>query len=179
MTGAHRLSAAAAFVFLGSLGCGTAALAVEPRQTTGQAASSTGAGQGDTSQPGVTQLNEGSACGTTGGSAAAGGAKAQGQTQQAAPSDCPAGEATGAKAQPGQAAAGTRDEVTGIVTQADKQAGWIVVDGQTYTLSQEGGGEVTLPAAGEKITFSYQERGGQRVITNRAGEAVIARATAG
>jgi hypothetical protein len=66
------------------------------------------------------------------------------------------------------AAAGT--EVTGIVTQADKQAGWIVVDGQTYTLSQEGGGEVTLPAAGQKITFSYQERGGQRVIT-RIGQA--------
>ncbi len=172
MTGAHRLSAAAAFVFLGSLGCGTAALAVEPQQTTGQAASSTGTGQGDTSQPGVTQLNEGSACGTTGGSAAAGGAKAQGQAQQAAPSDCPAGEATGAKAQPGQAAAGTSGgtEVTGIVTQADKQAGWIVVDGQTYTLSQEGGGEVTLPAAGQKITFSYQERGGQRVIT-RIGQA--------
>jgi hypothetical protein len=86
-------------------------------------------------------------------------------TEQAATS-------TGAAAQQGQAPAGTSGgtEVTGIVTQADKQAGWIVVDGQTYTLSQEGGGEVTLPAAGQKITFSYQERGGQRVIT-RIGQA--------
>ena len=56
-------------------------------------------------------------------------------------------------------------EVTGIVTQADKQAGWIIVDGQTYVLSQKGGGDVGLPAAGEKITLSYQERDGQKVVT--------------
>ena len=61
------------------------------------------------------------------------------------------------------AAAGT--EVTGIVTQADKQAGWIVVDGQTYVLSQKGGGDVGLPAVGEKVTLAYQERDGQKVIT--------------
>jgi hypothetical protein len=61
------------------------------------------------------------------------------------------------------AAAGT--EVTGIVTQADKQAGWIVVDGQTYVLSQKGGGDVGMPAAGEKVTLAYQERDGQKVIT--------------
>jgi hypothetical protein len=61
------------------------------------------------------------------------------------------------------AAAGT--EVTGIVTQADKQAGWIIVDGQTYVLSQKGGGDVGLPAAGEKVTLSYQERDGQKVVT--------------
>jgi len=61
------------------------------------------------------------------------------------------------------AAAGT--EVTGIVTQADKQAGWIIVDGQTYVLSQKGGGDVGMPAAGEKVTLAYQERDGQKVIT--------------
>src|SRR4051794_32036891 len=61
------------------------------------------------------------------------------------------------------AAAGT--EVTGIVTQADKQAGWIVVDGQTYTLSQKGGGDVGLPAVGSKVALAYQERDGQKVIT--------------
>jgi len=60
-------------------------------------------------------------------------------------------------------AAGT--EVTGIVTQADKQARWIVVDGQTYVLSPKGGGDVGLPGAGEKVTLSYQEQGGQKVIT--------------
>ena len=56
-------------------------------------------------------------------------------------------------------------EVTGIVTQADRQAGWIIVDGQTYVLSQKGGGDVGLPAAGEKVTLSYQERDGQKVVT--------------
>ena len=56
-------------------------------------------------------------------------------------------------------------EVTGIVTQADKQARWIVVDGQTYTFAETGGGDVGMPAAGEKVTLSYQERDGQKVIT--------------
>ena len=98
MTGTRRLSAAITLVALWSIGECAAAFAVEPQQTTGQAASSSGA-KGDGSQPGVSQLNEGSACGATGGSAAAGGGPAQGQ--QAAPSKCPAGEATG-KAQPKQ-----------------------------------------------------------------------------
>jgi hypothetical protein len=52
------------------------------------------------------------------------------------------------------AAAGT--EVTGIVTQADKQARWIVVDGQTYTFPETGGGDAGMPAAGEKVTLSYR-----------------------
>ena len=61
------------------------------------------------------------------------------------------------------AAAGT--EVTGIVTQADKQARWFVVDGQTYTFPETGGGDVGMPAAGEKVTLSYRESDGKRVIT--------------
>ena len=56
-------------------------------------------------------------------------------------------------------------EVTGIVSQADKQAGWIIVDGQTYVLSQKGGGDVGMPAAGEKVTLAYKEQDGQKVIT--------------
>jgi hypothetical protein len=56
-------------------------------------------------------------------------------------------------------------EVTGIVTQADKQARWIVVDGQTYTFPETGGADAGMPAAGEKITLSYKETGGKRVIT--------------
>ena len=56
-------------------------------------------------------------------------------------------------------------EVTGIVTQADKQARWIVVDGQTYTFAETGGADAGMPAAGEKITLSYKESGGKRVIT--------------
>src|SRR3954453_15815265 len=60
-------------------------------------------------------------------------------------------------------AAGT--EVTGIVTQANKQARWIVIDGQTYTFSETGSGDVGMPAAGEKVTLSYKESGGKKVIT--------------
>ena len=56
-------------------------------------------------------------------------------------------------------------EVTGIVTQADKQARWIVVDGQTYSFPETGGADAGMPAAGEKITLSYKESGGKRVIT--------------
>ena len=31
--------------------------------------------------------------------------------------------------------------------------------------SQKGGGDVGMPAAGEKVTLAYQERDGQKVIT--------------
>jgi hypothetical protein len=56
-------------------------------------------------------------------------------------------------------------EVTGIVTQADKQARWIVVNGETYTFPETGGADAGMPAAGEKVTLSYKESGGKRVIT--------------
>jgi hypothetical protein len=56
-------------------------------------------------------------------------------------------------------------EVTGIVTQADKQARWIVINGETYTFPETGGGDAGMPAAGEKVTLSYKESGGKRVIT--------------
>ena len=74
-------------------------------------------------------------------------------TEQAATS-------TGAAAQQGQAPAGTSSgtEVTGIVTQADKQARWIVVNGETYTFPETGGGDAGMPAAGEKVTLSYTGR---------------------
>jgi hypothetical protein len=65
-------------------------------------------------------------------------------------------------------------EVTGTVTTVDKQAGQIVVDGQTYQLSQgggAGGGAATMmPAAGDKISFFYKDEGGKKVIT-RIGQA--------
>jgi hypothetical protein len=59
-----------------------------------------------------------------------------------------------------QTSSGT--EVTGIVTRADEQARQIIVNGETYTLQ---GAEVSLPKAGNKITLSYEERAGQKVIT--------------
>ena len=55
--------------------------------------------------------------------------------------------------------------MTGVVTQADKQARWIVVDGQTYTFPETGGGDAGMLAAGEKVTLSYRESGGERVTT--------------
>jgi hypothetical protein len=65
-------------------------------------------------------------------------------------------------------------EVTGTVTSVDKQGGQIVVDGQTYQLSQgggAGGGAATMmPAAGDKISFFYKDEGGKKVIT-RIGQA--------
>ena len=56
-------------------------------------------------------------------------------------------------------------EVTGIVTQADKQARWIVINGETYTFPETGGGDVPTPAIGNKVTLSYKESGGKKVIT--------------
>ena len=60
------------------------------------------------------------------------------------------------------AATSSEPEVTGIVTRADEQAGQIVINGETYIFK---GGEVSLPRAGSTVTVSYQERGGQKVIT--------------
>jgi hypothetical protein len=65
------------------------------------------------------------------------------------------------------AATSSEPEVTGIVARADREAGQIVINGETYILQ---GGEVTLPEAGSKVTLSYEERGGQKVIT-RIGQA--------
>jgi hypothetical protein len=60
------------------------------------------------------------------------------------------------------AATSSETEVTGIVTRADEQAGKIVINGETYILQ---GAEVSLPRAGSTVTLSYEERGGQKVIT--------------
>ena len=56
-------------------------------------------------------------------------------------------------------------EVTGTITQADQQARWIVVNGETYTFPETGGGDVPTPAIGNKVTLSYKESGGKKVIT--------------
>jgi hypothetical protein len=60
------------------------------------------------------------------------------------------------------AATSSETEVTGIVTRADEQAGKIVINGETYILQ---GAEASLPRAGSTVTLSYEERGGQKVIT--------------
>lgn len=60
-------------------------------------------------------------------------------------------------------------EVTGIVSQVDKENRAFVVDGQTYTVEQAGGADM-MPQAGNKIKFSYDERGGKKVVT-RIGQA--------
>ena len=88
------------------------------------------------------------------------------------------GRSVGADAHPVRGDDGTADssgkEVTGTVSQVDKQNRQIVVDGQTYQLSQgggAGGGAATMmPAAGDKISFFYKDEGGKKVIT-RIGQA--------
>jgi hypothetical protein len=60
-------------------------------------------------------------------------------------------------------------EVTGIVTQVDKENRQFVVDGQTYSLEQSGGANM-MPQAGNKVKFSYADRGGQKIVT-RIGQA--------
>ncbi len=98
MTRNRLLPVAAVLALLGALGGVGAAFAVAPGMTTEQAASSTG-NQPDAPKPGVTQLNEGSGCATTGDSAAAAG---RGQTQQVSPSPCPTDKASAPEAQPKQ-----------------------------------------------------------------------------
>jgi hypothetical protein len=55
-------------------------------------------------------------------------------------------------------------QVTGTVSQVDKQNMQFVVDGQTYEMEQ-GGGATMMPQPGNKVTFSYEDRGGKKVVT--------------
>jgi len=82
---------------LASFAFGERAWSVDAKTTTEQAASSTG-NQGDTTQPGVTQLNQGADCSEKGGVVDADKAASQGQ-MQASPSPC---AAETAKGKPGQ-----------------------------------------------------------------------------
>jgi len=60
-------------------------------------------------------------------------------------------------------------EITGTVSQVDKENRQFVVDGQTYTMEQAGGADM-MPQAGNKVKFSFEDKGGKKVVT-RIGQA--------
>ena len=80
------LAASTVALFAAVLSAGNV-LAIEPKQSTEQAASSTGTSE---DKPGVTQVDEQQGCAPADASAAATTTTAQGPTAPAAPSPCPA-----------------------------------------------------------------------------------------
>ena len=88
--------------------------------------------------------------------------------------------AAGALAIHGAAAQQTQDQqaqegpdgikVTGMVTDVDKDANEITIDGKTFIMSDSGGGAAMMPQVGAEITLFYREEGGQNMIT-RIGQA--------
>jgi hypothetical protein len=61
-------------------------------------------------------------------------------------------------------------KVTGMVTDVDKDANEITIDGKNYIMSDTGGGAAMMPQVGAEITLFYREEGGQNLIT-RIGQA--------
>ena len=87
---------------------------------------------------------------SAGGAFAAGagtGAAAGGDQYQTSPA--PAGEAG-------------RKQLTGFVDDVDEDTGRIVVDGQTLVMRPNP--EAFFPRKGQKVTFVYEEKDGQKVI---------------
>jgi len=74
--------------------------------------------------------------------------------------------ALAAHAQNATTGAATADgtKVTGVVKEVDKNGGRLVVNDETYMLPPSGGTFV-VPDKGDEITFFYEDRGGQKVVT--------------
>ena len=62
------------------------------------------------------------------------------------------------------AGAETKKEVSGTVEEFDTASGRVVVDGQDYFIPPSADG--LSPQAGDKITLTYEEQGGRRVVTS-------------
>src|SRR4051794_22128661 len=76
-----------------------------------------------------------------------------------------AGTETGAAAGGDQyqpASEAGRKQLTGFVDDVDEDTGRIVVDGQTLVMRPSP--EAFYPRKGQKVTFVYEERDGQKVI---------------
>jgi hypothetical protein len=80
-----------------------------------------------------------------------------------------AGSATGTAAggdqyqtPPAPAGEAGRKQLTGFVDDVDEDTGRIVVDGQTLIMRPSP--EAFYPRKGQKVTFVYEERDGQKVI---------------
>jgi hypothetical protein len=84
---------------------------------------------------------------TTGQAATSTGGQAAGDQYQTSPA--PAGEAG-------------RKQLTGFVDDVDEDSGRIVVDGQTLVMPPSP--EAFFPRKGQKVTFVYEEKDGQKVI---------------
>ena len=87
----------------------------------------------------------------------------------------PAGAALAASTEAGSAAGGDqyrstpaaageagRKQLTGFVDDVDEDTGRIVVDGQTLIMRPSP--EAFFPRKGQKVTFVYEEKDGQKVI---------------
>ncbi|MCE3250800.1 MAG: hypothetical protein K0R41_4625 [Geminicoccaceae bacterium] len=74
------------------------------------------------------------------------------------------------QAQMGQEGGEDGMKVTGMVTDVDKDANEITVDGKTFIMSDTGGGAAMMPQVGAEVTLFYREEGGQNLIT-RIGQA--------
>ena len=62
------------------------------------------------------------------------------------------------------AGAEAKREVRGTVEEFDMTTGRVVVDGQDYFIPMTGEG--LRPKAGDKISFTYEEQGGRKVVTS-------------
>jgi len=82
-----------------------------------------------------------------------------------AAADAESGTAAGGdQYQAGAAPAGEagRKQLTGFVDDVDEDSGRIVVDGQTLIMRPSP--EAFFPRKGQKVTFVYEEKDGQKVI---------------
>jgi hypothetical protein len=66
-------------------------------------------------------------------------------------------------------AAGEGMSVTGTVTEADSESGKFKLNGETYSMAKQGGTSM-MPQSGDKVTLTYEDRGGDKVVT-RIGQA--------
>ena len=66
-------------------------------------------------------------------------------------------------------AADEGQKVTGTVSSVDQETGKVVIDGETYMMDKQAG-TVMMPAAGDKVSLTYRDEGGKKVVT-RIGQA--------
>jgi Cu/Ag efflux protein CusF len=63
-----------------------------------------------------------------------------------------------------QPAGSSQQVITGLVESVDEGTGRIVVDGKTLYMTANG--EMAIPEVGQKVTYVYEQRDGQNVITS-------------
>jgi Cu/Ag efflux protein CusF len=76
----------------------------------------------------------------------------------------PAAAAGTDQASSAQPAGSNEQVITGLVESVDEGTGRIVVDGKTLYMTANG--EMAIPKVGQKVTYVYEQRDGQNVITS-------------